>query len=125
MLLTVMGFPPPIAGSPHNGTLEAPLPPCGASSFASSANVRLALALLLAGLSARLLALAPGRVALVLRLALVFRGTRLVHRNGNSLLAAFHLAAFAAGPLLSSPCLNSCMTLPEVFRWLGVDLAMV
>ncbi len=27
------GSPPPIAGSPHNGTLEAPLPPCGASSF--------------------------------------------------------------------------------------------
>ena len=27
MLLIVMGPPPPIAGSPHNGTLEAPLPP--------------------------------------------------------------------------------------------------
>src|SRR4026207_530419 len=47
MLLIVMG-PPPIAGSPHNGTLiagsphngtlEAPLPPCGASSFSRRAR---------------------------------------------------------------------------------------
>src|SRR5262245_55116221 len=34
------------------------------------------------------------------------------------------LPALPPGPLLSSPCLNSCMTLPAVFRWLGVDLAM-
>src|SRR5258708_3365556 len=27
-------------------------------------------------------------------------------------------------PLLSSPCLNSCMTRPEVFLWLGDDLAI-
>ena len=40
--------------------------------------MRLALALLLAGLAARLLALALGQIALVLGLALVFRRTKLV-----------------------------------------------
>src|SRR5258706_10279294 len=34
------------------------------------------------------------------------------------------LPPFPPFPLLSSPCLNSCMTRPDVFLWLGDDFAM-
>src|SRR5208337_3293602 len=34
------------------------------------------------------------------------------------------LPALPPGPLLSSPCLNSCITRPSVFRCRGEDLGM-
>src|SRR5262245_4301307 len=60
---------------------------------AARADMGLALALLLIGLAARLLALGFREVALVLGLALVFRRAGFLERDGDGLLPAFDLAA--------------------------------
>src|SRR5262249_37576088 len=74
----------------------------GAAAFPPSAraDMRLALALLLRGLTVRLLALGSRQVAPVLGFALVFRRTGFLERDGNGLAAALDLAAVSAGAAL-------------------------
>src|SRR5262249_3430657 len=77
-----------------------------ALAFAARADVGLALALLLACLAFRFLALRSGKVAPVLGLAVVFRGAGFAEGDGNCLPAAFHLAASAAATALQLPVLE-------------------
>src|SRR6185437_10014937 len=75
----------------HGGRALAP---------AARADMRLAFRFLLSGLAFGLLLLAARVVALLLLGAVIFRGARLMQRDGDRLFAAFDLAAFAAGPAL-------------------------
>ena len=67
-----------------------------ALALSARADMRLSLFLLLAGFAARFLALRFGEAPLVLGFASVFRSPRFMYGDGDGLLAAFDLAAFAA-----------------------------
>src|SRR5690348_6988549 len=60
----------------------------------------LAFAFLLTGFAARFLALAALQVFAVFFLTVIFGGAGFAERDGDRLLAAFHLAAFAAAAAL-------------------------
>src|SRR5262245_13729963 len=62
--------------------------------------MRPAFPLLLAGLATRFLALRAREVAAIVALALIFRVSRLLQRDGDRLLAAPDLAALSARPAL-------------------------
>src|SRR6266436_2466303 len=64
------------------------------------ADAGLAFLFLLVGLAPGFLALRFGKTALLLRLGVVFRGSGLVQRDGDGLLAALHLAALAPATAL-------------------------
>src|SRR5689334_6940716 len=81
-------------GAPKSANLSARFP------TPASADMRLAFALLLAGLSSRLFALVLGEASLVLLLACVFRRCGLAQRDGNRLTAALDLAAAPSGTAL-------------------------
>jgi len=86
----------------------------GALALSIGAKMRLTLALLLPGTALGLFALGSPQVATIAPVAFVFRCSGLFEGNGNGLTTALDLAASATRPLLSSPCLNSCMTLPVI-----------
>jgi hypothetical protein len=67
--------------------------------------VRLAFAFLLSGTALRFLAFGPAQIALVGRIALISGIAGFVQGDGNRL-----PLTLPPRPLLSSPCLNSCIT---------------
>src|SRR6185312_16079383 len=71
-----------------------------AFAFSLRTDMRPAFARLLAGAARRFLALGPGAAAAVLAFAFVLGRAGLVQRDGDGLLAASHLAAFAAASAL-------------------------
>lgn len=86
----------------------------GAWSFAlaACADMRLALTFLLRGAARSLLVFSATKIALVAALAFAFGVTGFLQRYRDRLAAALTLPPLPPRPLLSSPCLNSCRTLP-------------
>jgi hypothetical protein len=76
------------------------------------AGTPLALAFLLRGAARRFLAFGAVKIAPVAALAFIVGAAGFLQRDRESLAAVLTLPPLPPRPLLSSPCLNSCMTLP-------------
>src|SRR3979490_821296 len=74
----------------------------GAAALAASlrTDAGLAFLFLLVGFALGFFALGFGEIALLLRLAVVFRGSRFMQRDGDGLAAILHFAALAPPPAL-------------------------